>query len=181
MGIDNLNAWPYRVDIQHDELERMGEVYKFRRKRRQRRARSLPMLSTAILGGVLLGLGAYEASRQPTLGSSRSQDGSFACAHPQVVDGDTLRCGSTRVRLSGIDAPELPGHCRPGRDCTPGDPYASTDNLRQLIGGGSIDCRQTDIDDYGRVVALCSAAGRDLSCEQVRGGFAVKRYAPLSC
>jgi len=163
------------------ELELMGEVHKFRKRRRRRKARSFPMLGPAILGGVLLGLGAYEASKEPALGQPESRAASFACADPRVIDGDTLRCGSTRVRLSGIDAPELPGHCRPGRDCTPGDPYASTDNLRSLVGGGSIDCHQTDIDRYGRVVALCSAAGRDLSCEQVRGGFAVRRYAPLSC
>jgi endonuclease YncB( thermonuclease family) len=58
----------------------------------------------------------------------------FQCPAPAVVDGDTLRCGDRRVRLYGIDAPELPGHCRPGRACTPGNPYASTDNLRRLIG-----------------------------------------------
>ena len=35
-----------------------------------------------------------------------------AGVHCTVVDGDPLRCGSERVRLLGIDAPELPGHCR---------------------------------------------------------------------
>lgn len=29
----------------------------------------------------------------------------------RAVDGDTLRCGQERVRLLGIDAPEMPGHC----------------------------------------------------------------------
>ena len=43
-----------------------------------------------------------------------------------VNDGDTLRCqDGTRIRLSGIDAPELDGHCQPGRACVPGDPLAS--------------------------------------------------------
>ena len=35
-----------------------------------------------------------------------------------VIDGDTIHCGYTRVRLAGIDAPEMPGHCQPGRACT---------------------------------------------------------------
>jgi endonuclease YncB( thermonuclease family) len=103
------------------------------------------------------------------------------CSLLKVVDGDTLRCGTTRVRLSAIDAPEMPGHCRPGRQCTPGDPYASADHLRSLIAGSAVSCRQIDTDHYGRAVALCSAGGRDLSCEQVRSGHAVIRYGSLSC
>jgi endonuclease YncB( thermonuclease family) len=103
------------------------------------------------------------------------------CSLLKVVDGDTLRCGTTRVRLSAIDAPEMPGHCRPGRRCTPGDPYASADHLRSLVAGAAVSCRQIDTDHYGRAVALCSAGGRDLSCEQVRSGHAVIRYGSLSC
>jgi hypothetical protein len=34
--------------------------------------------------------------------------------------------------MQGIDDPEMPGHFRPGRRCTAGDPFASTENLRRL-------------------------------------------------
>ncbi len=55
---------------------------------------------------------------------------SFICASPIAIDGDTLRCAAgPRVRLAGIDAPEIPGHCRRGRKCTPGDPAASTQRV----------------------------------------------------
>ena len=118
------------------------------------------------------------ASVEPAGGASSD---TFTCSSPTVVDGDTLRCGTTRVRLQGIDAPEMPGHCRQGRECTPGDPYASADNLRRLVSGGTMSCRQTDTDHYGRVVAICEVGGNNLSCEQVRSGNAVRRYAPLSC
>ncbi|OYZ97482.1 MAG: nuclease, partial [Novosphingobium sp. 17-62-8] len=30
------------------------------------------------------------------------------CLSPTVHDGDTIRCGSERVRIANIDAPELP-------------------------------------------------------------------------
>lgn len=106
---------------------------------------------------------------------------SFECSNPTVVDGDTIRCGDLRVRLHGIDAPEMPGHCRPGRECTPGDPYASSENLRQLIGGSALQCRQVDVDAYGRSVARCSAGDQDLSCGQLGGGHAVRRYARIWC
>ncbi len=105
----------------------------------------------------------------------------FDCPEPRVTDGDTLRCGPVRVRLASIDAPEMPGHCRRGRACTPGDPFASTDHLRGLVEGRSVTCRQTDIDHYGRVVALCTNGREDLSCSQVRSGYAVIRYGDLAC
>lgn len=105
----------------------------------------------------------------------------FLCPSATLVDGDTLRCGNRRVRLHGIDAPELPGHCRPGRQCTPGDPQASTDSLRRLVGAGPLQCRQLDTDAYGRTIARCTASGQDLSCAQLNGGHAVRRYGMLSC
>jgi len=105
----------------------------------------------------------------------------FSCPSVRVVDGDTLRCGDRRVRLQGIDAPEMPGHCRRGRQCTPGDPVASTRHLESLVGRGPLTCRATDTDRYGRTVARCYVGDADLSCEQVRTGHAVQRYAPIWC
>jgi endonuclease YncB( thermonuclease family) len=105
----------------------------------------------------------------------------FSCASTTVTDGDTFRCGKLRIWLYGIDAPELPGHCRTGRRCTPGDPYASTRNLAALLYRGNVECRTIDHDRYGRIVADCSADRVDLSCSQLAGGFAVRRYGAISC
>ena len=138
-----------------------------------------PITAIGLLAGAVLGLGVPQASVDQR--SAASSDGDVGCTDPRVVDGDTLRCGRTRIRLQGIDAPELPGHCARGRACTPGNPFASSDNLRALVGGARMTCRQTDTDRYGRTVARCSVRGRDLSCAQVEGGFAVRRYAPISC
>jgi endonuclease YncB( thermonuclease family) len=107
--------------------------------------------------------------------------GKFACSSVQITDGDNLRCDGARIRLTGIDAPELPGHCRAGRACTPGDPYSSTDNLKRLVDAGPVRCTQTDTDVYGRIVARCSAGDVDLSCRQIEDGHAVRRYAPIVC
>lgn len=63
----------------------------------------------------------------------------FACQSTQVINGDTFDCDGTRIGMVGIDAPELPGQCPPGRECTPRDPYASTANLRQLMSAGPVD------------------------------------------
>jgi len=100
--------------------------------------------------------------------------GSFSCAVAYVNDGDTLRCqDGTRVRLSGIDAPELPGHCQRGRDCAPGDPFAAKRALESLVIGQAIRCL-ADGRSYNRVTAWCFAGGTDLSCAMVATGRAVK-------
>jgi endonuclease YncB( thermonuclease family) len=114
-------------------------------------------------------------------GASTSGADAFTCDEPQVTDGDTIRCGALRVRLASIDAPEMPGHCRRGRTCVPGDPYASKAHLEALMARGVARCVQTDLDRYGRIVALCGVDGQDLSCAQVRSGHAVIRYGALSC
>lgn len=114
-------------------------------------------------------------------GAASSSAGMLTCSTVRVVDGDTLRCGQTRVRLASIDAPELPGHCRRGRECTPGDPYASTGNLQRLVAAQAVTCRPVDMDRYGRTVAYCEAAGRDLSCAQIGASAAVVRYGDPMC
>lgn len=107
----------------------------------------------------------------------------FRCEHVDHHDGDAIRCGGKgrSMRLYAIDAPEMPGACRPGRQCTPGDPYASRDHLRALTTGKAVQCRQLDTDRYGRPVVQCFSGGADLSCSMVSDGFAVERYGRLRC
>lgn len=105
----------------------------------------------------------------------------LVCRSPTVTDGDTLRCGGTRIRLEGIDTPEMPGHCREGRTCVEGDPYAAKANLQRLVNRGVLECTQSDTDRYGRMIARCVVAKVDLSCEQLRTGHAEPRYGKISC
>ncbi len=107
----------------------------------------------------------------------------FACQNPSHHDGDNVRCANVAetIRLQGIDAPEMPGACRPGRDCTPGDPFAARDYLRGLTQGRTLACRQEDVDRYGRIIARCAADGVDLSCAMIGAGHAVPRYAAIDC
>lgn len=106
---------------------------------------------------------------------------SQACGTVRVIDGDTFDCGAVRIRLQGIDAPEVPGHCRVGRVCAPGDHSASTAQLRRLLGNGGVSCRAVGHDRYRRTIGLCEAGGVDVSCAMLAGGFAIARYARLRC
>ncbi|MXO57857.1 thermonuclease family protein [Pontixanthobacter gangjinensis] len=138
------------------------------------------ILLTVALGlslGALVTLGTlnWKASQ------SRELADTFVCSPPSVVDGDTIRCGDQRIRLQGIDAPEMPGHCRTGRNCTPGDPFASTANLSRLVASGQLRCLPDGLDRYGRTLARCSVGEIDLSCAQIESGHAVRRYDRIWC
>lgn len=85
------------------------------------------------------------------------------------------------MRMHAIDAPEMPGACRPGRQCTPGDPYAARDYLRSLTRGRAVRCEEKDVDAYGRMVVRCTADGKDRGCAMVEAGHAVERYGQLNC
>jgi endonuclease YncB( thermonuclease family) len=99
---------------------------------------------------------------------------SFSCNIRYVTDGDTFRCtDGTRVRLSSIDTPEMPGSCRIGRTCAPGDPFAAKAALERLISGRTVQCEPVGM-SYNRVAAWCSVGGIDLSCAMVRGGHAIR-------
>ena len=91
-----------------------------------------------------------------------------------VVDGDTLRCNNELLRLIGIDAPEMPGHCREERDCAPGDPLASK-NALQALSQGSPEISRKGQDRYGRTLVRVKVNGVDLSCAQLAAGHAIYR------
>ncbi|MEI4233600.1 thermonuclease family protein [Roseovarius sp. D22-M7] len=91
----------------------------------------------------------------------------------RVVDGDTLDVGGIRVRLHGLDAPELGQICTApdgtGWDC--GAWVAG--KVRARISGHRVTCDTVDRDRYGRTVARCGIAGQDLARQLVRDGLAL--------
>lgn len=113
-------------------------------------------------------------TEQGTGRSAKPPKGTFLCGVQYVTDGDTFRCSNgARVRLSSIDTPEMPGSCRLGRACAPGDPYAAKAALQRLIGGRTVKCEPVGM-SYNRVAAWCSVNGMDLSCAMVRNGHAIR-------
>ena len=86
----------------------------------------------------------------------------------QAVDGDTLRCGAERVRMVGLDAPELHGQCpREVRRAR-----AARDRLAELVAGG-VTLRPRGRDRYRRLLALVrDRQGRDVAVVMIREGHA---------
>lgn len=103
-------------------------------------------------------------------------DSVISCPSAYVVDGDTLRCGPARLRLLGVDAPELPGHCAPYRQCAPGDGYASKRSLVDALHNGLVTYSIVTTDRFGRYVVEAWAGHVNLSCWQLQRGQAI--YKP---
>lgn len=96
----------------------------------------------------------------------------------RVVDADTIDVGGTRVRLFGIDAPEMGQPCRAeGREWDCG--AWTRDAVRNAFEGAYARCRTRDTDRYGRAVAQCTVNGQDMGQMIVRSGlaWAFRRYS----
>lgn len=89
-----------------------------------------------------------------------------------VIDGDTIEIHGTKIRLSGIDAPESSQLCR-GEDSLPYQCGAKSANaLSIFIGRKVVTCETQTKDRYGRTVAACFVGGIDLADWLVGNGLA---------
>jgi endonuclease YncB( thermonuclease family) len=94
----------------------------------------------------------------------------------RASDGDSLRLGTDRIRLLGIDAPELDQVCWRDNGIEWPCGRAARDHLAVLLSHGDITCVTSGEDKYGRHLATCeSATGDDLGASQVENGFALAR------
>ena len=89
----------------------------------------------------------------------------------RVVDGDTLAIADRSVRLLGIDAPELDQRCtRDGQEWACGEEAAA--QLRSLVEGQIVTCRDQGSDAHARLLATCHANGLELGATMVEYGWA---------
>lgn len=104
----------------------------------------------------------------------------------RVTDGDSLRlCSGERVRLIGIDAPELIGSSRcapaalarlknsrnpPWCDHARGEQARAA--LAQFIASGPVQIERRGLDAYGRTLARVTVNGRDAGDRLISRGLA---------
>jgi endonuclease YncB( thermonuclease family) len=99
-----------------------------------------------------------------------------------AVDGDTLRIGETVIRLFGIDAAEGHQVCAAAGGGEWNCGGAATARLVDLLAAGPISCAGTALDDFGRLLAICTAFdGTTINATLVAEGlaWAFVRYSPL--
>ena len=90
----------------------------------------------------------------------------------RVVDGDTIEIKDQKIRLWGIDAPELAQRCTEDSAVYPCGLDASH-ALAKKIGRKRVTCERLDTDRYGRMVARCTVEGDDISRWMVMQGHAL--------
>jgi endonuclease YncB( thermonuclease family) len=96
----------------------------------------------------------------------------------RTIDGDTFlarvhqregRDLLARVRLRGIDAPEMKASCRDELDKA----EAATDALRNLLGQGGVTIYNLGSEKYGRVLAdVATRRTANVSAAMLAGGYA---------
>ena len=90
----------------------------------------------------------------------------------KIIDGDTIHIGKNKIRLYGIDAPEINQTCaiekiiwKCGID--------SSQALESIISEKEVECEIVDIDRYKRFVAICFVKNINLSQYMVKNGWAI--------
>ena len=91
---------------------------------------------------------------------------------PCVIDGDTLEIRGERIRLFGIDAPELgqPWWDGDGQEQDAG--LSSKEALSDLVEGKRLAVNVLREDQYQRTIAIVKVDGRDVARSLVSRGFA---------
>lgn len=98
----------------------------------------------------------------------------FISTQVRVIDGDTIMLGELRIRLQGIDSPELSQECRNKRSmqfykCG----EVAKEYLIKLIDSQEVACTDEGIDKYRRQLAYCYVRDINLNREMVRTGNAL--------
>ncbi len=149
-------------------------------RKRGRTIKSALLIASFLLAGALLEPSLIApfgptAGRPERISASFTRCGrgrGFAC----VVDGDTIRLGQRRVRLIGIDAPELAGaQCDSERAVG----ERAADRLLVLVNAGAFDLighRLSDRDGHGRDLRLLVRNDRSLGDVLIEEGLARRYY-----
>ena len=123
------------------------------------------LLGATLLGVVLsLSMPSTLFGRVPVLSGQVVAD----ALDVQVIDGQTLRLGTTLVRLAAIVAPARGDQCGPRTDCG----VAAVEALAEIVRGHAIRCTLAGQDPEGLAQAVCNAAGNDVAAALVDAGWA---------
>ena len=111
----------------------------------------------------------------------RSEEIKEISGNAKIIDGDTIKINSKKIRLHGIDAPEFNQMCK--------KPYLtiifftftkdypcgkiSTQKLQKKINNKAITCKILDIDRYNRLIGECYKRNLNLNSWLVSNGYAV--------
>ena len=116
-----------------------------------------------------------------TYNDVRSENINKISGFAKVVDGDTIKINSKKIRLYGIDAPEKKQKCKKtyitisfmsfSKDYMCGE--ISTQKLIKKINKQKLNCNILDVDRYKRLIGECFKRNINLNSWMVSNGYAV--------
>ena len=95
-----------------------------------------------------------------------------SAGRPLIIDGDSLALSGVRIRLKGIDAPEIGQICN-GKIGAFECGRQARAFLRMLVGASQISCEGWQYDKYQRLLAECKAGLKSLNREMALSGWAI--------
>ena len=95
----------------------------------------------------------------------------------RIVDGDTIHLDGHKIRLLGIDTPEMKQYCQ-DKD---GVPWPCGIRARDMLAGmlyagEETQCQITGRDRYKRLLGRCFSNGLDVQKALIASGFGVAEY-----
>ena len=116
-----------------------------------------------------------------TYNDVRSENINKISGFAKIVDGDTIKINSKKIRLYGIDAPEKKQKCKKTyltisfmsftKDYMCGE--VSTQKLIKKINKQKLNCNIIDVDRYKRLRGECFKRNINLNSWMVSNGYAV--------
>ena len=116
-----------------------------------------------------------------TYNDVRSENINKISGFAKVVDGDTIKINSKKIRLYGIDAPEKKQKCKKTyltisfmsftKDYMCGE--VSTQKLIKKINKQKLNCNILEVDRYKRLIGECFKRNINLNSWMVSNGYAV--------
>ena len=95
----------------------------------------------------------------------------------RIVDGDTIHLKGNKIRLLGIDTPEMKQFCKDEGGILWPCGRRARDMLVGLIqAGDEVKCHITGQDRYQRLLGRCFSSGLDVQKALIAAGFGVAEY-----
>lgn len=92
-----------------------------------------------------------------------------------VVDGETLEIQNQRVKLWGVDAPDIDQTCHDGQGTAYNCGKEAASALSRWLGElQPVQCEPRGNDNIGNIIAICyTSTGDDIAGWMVRNGYAI--------